>query len=63
VRASLVQLAAEGRLEVPMARTYRLQQAMEAVELVRGRHPGGKVALVPAPTGTSESTAVTPLTG
>ncbi len=48
VRADLVRLAAEGRLEVPMARTYPLEGALEAVELLRGRHPGGKVALLPA---------------
>jgi NADPH:quinone reductase-like Zn-dependent oxidoreductase len=52
VRARLVQLAADGRLEVPMARTYPLERALEAVELLRNRHPGGKVALVtPAATG------------
>jgi NADPH:quinone reductase-like Zn-dependent oxidoreductase len=48
VRADLVGLAAEGRLEVPMARTYPLERALAAAELVRGRHPGGKVALIPA---------------
>lgn len=48
VRAELVQLAAEGRLTVPMARTYPLERALEAAELLRGRHPGGKVALLPA---------------
>lgn len=46
-RADLVRLAAEGGLEVPMARTYPLERALDAVELVRGRHPGGKVALLP----------------
>jgi hypothetical protein len=35
-----------------MARTYPLERALEAVELLRNRHPGGKVALVtPAATG------------
>ena len=48
VRADLVRLAGQERLEVPMARTYPLEQAMEAVELLRGQHPGGKVALLPA---------------
>jgi NADPH:quinone reductase-like Zn-dependent oxidoreductase len=47
VRADLVRLAAEGRLQVPMARTYPLEGALEAAELLRGRHPGGKVALLP----------------
>jgi NADPH2:quinone reductase len=48
VRADLVRLAGQERLEVPMARTFPLEQAMEAVELLRGQHPGGKVALIPA---------------
>jgi NADPH:quinone reductase len=48
VRADLVRLAADGGLEVPMARTYPLERALDAVELLRGRHPGGKVALLPA---------------
>ena len=42
VRADLVRLAAEGRLEVPMARTYPLERALDAAELLRGRHPGGQ---------------------
>jgi NADPH:quinone reductase len=46
-RADLVRLAADGGLEVPMARTYPLERAMEAAQLLRGRHPGGKVALLP----------------
>ena len=47
VRADLVRLAAEGRLEVPVARTFPLADALEAVELLRGQHPGGKLALIP----------------
>ena len=47
VRADLVRLAAEGRLEVPVARTFPLADALEAVELVSGQHPGGKIALIP----------------
>lgn len=47
VRADLVRLAAEGRLEVPVARSYPLEQAVEAAELLRGGHPGGKLALLP----------------
>lgn len=46
-RAGLVQLAAEGRLEVPMAGTFALRDALDAVEVIRGRHPGGKIALLP----------------
>jgi NADPH:quinone reductase len=50
VRSELVQLAAEGGLEVPVAHTFPLERALDAVELLRGRHPGGKVALLPAHT-------------
>ncbi len=32
-----------------MARTYPLERALDAMELVRGGHAGGKVALIPAP--------------
>lgn len=46
-RAGLVQLAAEGRLEVPVARTFALSDALDAVAVIRGQHPGGKLALVP----------------
>jgi NADPH2:quinone reductase len=48
VRAELIRWAGEGRLEVPMARTYPLEQAIEAAEFLRGEHPGGKLALIPA---------------
>jgi len=47
VRADLVRLAARGGLVVPMARTYPLDRALDAAELLSGRHPGGKVALIP----------------
>lgn len=47
VRGDLVALAGEGRLEVPMAGTYSLTDALEAAEVLRGQHPGGKLALVP----------------
>lgn len=47
VRGELVALAAAGRLVVPMARTFRLADAMDAIELLRGGHPGGKLALIP----------------
>jgi NADPH2:quinone reductase len=52
VRAALVEMAASGRLTVPMARTFPLEQALDAAELLGSRHPGGKVALVPAHPGT-----------
>jgi NADPH:quinone reductase-like Zn-dependent oxidoreductase len=47
VRADLIRLAAEGRLEVPVARTYPLADALAAVELLLGQRPGGKIALIP----------------
>lgn len=47
VRARLVALAADGSLEVPVARTYPLQQAAEALAYLKGGHPGGKLALLP----------------
>jgi NADPH2:quinone reductase len=47
VRADLVRLAADGSLEVPVAHTFPLERALDAAELLRGRHPGGKVALLP----------------
>jgi hypothetical protein len=47
VRADLVRLAGEGRLVVPVARTFALGDALEAVALLRTGHPGGKLALIP----------------
>lgn len=46
-RARLVALAADGRLVVPVARSFPLAAAPEALELLRSGHPGGKLALVP----------------
>lgn len=47
VRAELIALAADGKLIVPVARTFPLSAAIEALELLKGGHPGGKLALVP----------------
>lgn len=47
VRARLVGLAADGLLVVPVARTYALEDALDAVRLLQGGHPGGKLALLP----------------
>jgi NADPH:quinone reductase-like Zn-dependent oxidoreductase len=47
VRAALIRLAAEGRLDVPVAATYPLEQAPNAVRRLRDGHPGGKLALRP----------------
>lgn len=46
-RADIIRLTAEGRLDVPMASTYPLDRALEAVRRVQSGHPGGKLALMP----------------
>jgi len=46
-RTRLIALAAERRLVVPVARTFPLAAAIEALELLKGGHPGGKLALTP----------------
>ena len=47
VRADLVRWAGEGRLVVPVARTFPLADALVATELLMGQHPGGKLVLEP----------------
>ena len=47
VRGDLVDLAARGVLEVPVARTYPLADAVEAARFLMSGHPGGKLALLP----------------
>lgn len=47
IRPELLQLAADGALEVPMAGTYPLAEAREAALEVKSGHPGGKIALIP----------------
>jgi NADPH:quinone reductase-like Zn-dependent oxidoreductase len=47
VRPRLIALADEGRLVVPVARTFPLAEAPQALELLRSGHPGGKLALIP----------------
>lgn len=47
VRGDLVELAGEGRLEVTVVATYPLEEALAAAEVLQGKHPGGKLALVP----------------
>lgn len=47
VREHLVDLAAQQKLVVPLARTFALSDAAEALELLSGGHPGGKIALLP----------------
>ncbi|WP_210481494.1 NADP-dependent oxidoreductase [Naasia sp. SYSU D00948] len=46
VRGELVRLAAEGKLVVPMSRTFPFGEAPAALEVLRSTHPGGKLALV-----------------
>ncbi|GAB3579923.1 NADP-dependent oxidoreductase [Leifsonia lichenia] len=47
VRADLLALAGSGRLQVPVARTYPLADAIEALTFLQEGHPGGKIALLP----------------
>jgi NADPH2:quinone reductase len=47
VRARLISLADEGKLLVPVARTYPLAEAREALAFLQDGHPGGKLALLP----------------
>ena len=47
IRGELVRLADEGRLAVPLARTYPLSEAVEATRFLAEGHPGGKLALIP----------------
>lgn len=47
VRADLLALAGSGRLQVPVARTYPLAEAVEALTFLAEGHPGGKIALLP----------------
>lgn len=47
VRSELIALAQNGDLVVPMARTFPLEDAPEALRVLAGGHPGGKLALIP----------------
>jgi NADPH:quinone reductase-like Zn-dependent oxidoreductase len=47
IRPELIALAAEGALVVPVARTFAFEEAPAALDVLRGGHPGGKLALVP----------------
>ena len=46
-RAGLIKSAASGELDVPVARTYPLDQAVEALSFLAEGHPNGKLALIP----------------
>jgi NADPH:quinone reductase len=45
-RAGIVALAAAGTLQVPIARTFAFEDAPDAVAMLAGRHPSGKLALI-----------------
>jgi NADPH:quinone reductase-like Zn-dependent oxidoreductase len=45
--AELVALVADGRLEIPIARTYPLTQVRDAFEELAARHTHGKIVLLP----------------
>jgi NADPH:quinone reductase len=47
VRPYLIELAGAGKLAVPIARTFPLDDALDALKLLSGQHPGGKLALLP----------------
>ncbi|GAA2228013.1 NADP-dependent oxidoreductase [Herbiconiux moechotypicola] len=47
VRAHLLDLAGRGDLVVPIARTFPLGEAREAMALLKEQHPGGKLILLP----------------
>jgi NADPH2:quinone reductase len=47
VRSRLIELATQGDLVVPVARTFPLAEAREALRLLMTGHPGGKLALIP----------------
>jgi NADPH:quinone reductase-like Zn-dependent oxidoreductase len=46
-RQTLVEWAGRGLLKVPVARTFPLQDAVEALRFLAEGHPGGKLALLP----------------
>lgn len=46
-RERVLGLAASGELVVPVARTFPLDQAQQAFDLLSTGHPGGKLALIP----------------
>jgi len=46
-RQTILDLAAHGKLIVPIGATFSLSDAPRAVEALAGRHPYGKLALVP----------------
>jgi NADPH:quinone reductase len=51
-RQRIIDLAAARSLVVPLARTFPLDRAVDALRLLQEQHPGGKLALVPGPAAT-----------
>ena len=47
VRRPLLELAAEGKLTVPIGQTFPLSEAPRALQALQGKHPYGKLALEP----------------
>jgi NADPH:quinone reductase len=47
VRGRLLELAAAGKLAVPVGQTFPLSEAPRAVQALQGQHPYGMLALVP----------------
>ncbi len=47
VRGDLVRLAGAGALEVTLAGSWPLEQAVDALRVLQGQHPGGKLSLTP----------------
>ncbi|GAA1654395.1 NADP-dependent oxidoreductase [Georgenia ruanii] len=47
IRPHLIELAGSGRLVVPVARTFPLEEAPQALAVLQSGHPGGKLALIP----------------
>ena len=43
----MVQLIVDGKVELPIARTFRLDQVRDAYALLEGSHPPGKIVLIP----------------
>jgi NADPH:quinone reductase-like Zn-dependent oxidoreductase len=42
----LVELAAQGKLEVPIGKTFPFEEVQAPLEPLKSQHPGGKLALV-----------------
>lgn len=53
--AEIAELVASGRVELPIAATYPLEQVRDAFAELAHRHTHGKIVLVPEPVGTAAS--------